>query len=127
MSRAKPQPRADLFTFTLGEKRIPSCGKVRRARENAAKLSDFGEFDRFVIQEAKAACLRRERMTGYAGAMDHMVPLARGGKHAWHNLQVIPEALNQWKGTRAVLTQPGEWVAMLPGGRACLFSMGAKS
>lgn len=54
-------------------------------------------------------------MTGYAWAIDHMVPLRRGGKHAWSNLQVIPAWLNSWKRDRMVLTEPGEWVAYLPG------------
>lgn len=93
-----------------------SSGWQRRKRQlQAGYVPEFGEFDRFVISEAEAACIRRARMTGYAWDIDHMVPLARGGKHAWWNLQVIPRTLNAWKRDRLVLTDPGEWVGRLPG------------
>jgi 5-methylcytosine-specific restriction endonuclease McrA len=61
-------------------------------------------------------------MTGYAWAIDHMIPLERGGAHAWYNIQVIPARLNSWKADRLVLTQPGEWVGMLPGAHGSLFN-----
>lgn len=100
----------DLFAYRLGEKKTLSMGMIRRRRENAAKPDDFGEFDRLVLSEAKAACRRRQQKTGIAWAVDHMIPLGRGGKHAWHNIQVIPERLNQFKGDRMIMTKPLEWL-----------------
>ena len=84
-------------------------------------MPDFGEFDRLVLAEAKAACRRRQAMTGYAWSVDHMIPLERGGAHAWHNIQVIPASLNSWKRDRLLLTEPAEWVGMLPGAAGTLF------
>ncbi len=112
----------DLFTFSLTGKRSLSMGMVRRNRERSRTAEDFGELDKFVLSEAKRACKRRRAMTGYKWSVDHLIPLARHGLHAWHNIQVIPEKLNAWKGARLVLTLPGEWVAMLPGGTPTIFS-----
>lgn len=107
----------DLFAFQLsaGPRRRKAGWDRRQAEVAAATPAEFGEFDEFVIEEARAACARRERMTGYRWQVDHMIPLRRGGLHAWHNIQVIPEWLNSWKQDRMVLTEPGEWIAHLPG------------
>ena len=86
----------------------------RIARRDTAAQA-LSEFDRLVFDEAVEACRRREAMTGYRWEIDHMIPLARGGAHAWHNLQVIPYSLNSWKRDSMVLTEPGQWVGMLPG------------
>jgi len=109
----------DLFAFRLDGARpsvnLSSGWARRKAKLLAGAVDDFGEFDRFVLAEAEDACRRRQAVTGYAWNVDHMIPLARGGKHAWHNVQVIPAWLNCWKRDRLVLTEPGEWVAHLPG------------
>lgn len=112
----------DLFAFNLkhsGPK--PSEGKVRRDRENARKPATWGEFDIFVMAEAKAACKRRQAQTGIEWHVDHLIPLECGGAHAWFNIQVIPAWLNQWKGTRMVLTKPGEWIRMMESNNLRLF------
>lgn len=119
----------DLFTFVLDGARPLvnlSSGWQRRKRQlQAGYVPEFGDFDRFVLAEAKEACRRRAAMTGYDWAIDHMVPLARGGKHAWWNIQVIPAAINSWKRDRMMLTEPGEWVQLLPGGGG-LFAAGLR-
>ncbi|QJB22030.1 endonuclease VII [Xanthomonas phage FoX5] len=84
---------------------------ARRAMKLAAIPADWSDFDAFVMEEAAAACKRRESLHGEPFHVDHMVPLSRGGLHAWHNIQVIPARLNMKKGNRMWLTQPGEWVA----------------
>lgn len=116
MSKRRKQ---DLFTFELDGSRhshLLSSGWQRRKQQLAkGAVENFGEFDRFVLQEAKAACKRRTSMTGYKWSIDHMIPLERGGHHAWYNLQVIPAWMNSWKRDRLVLTEPGEWIQMLPG------------
>jgi hypothetical protein len=108
----------DLFAFALSDKPKPgpSGWRRRKAKLQAGAVDDFGEFDRFVLSEAEEACERRQRMTGYAWQVDHMIPLARGGKHAWHNIQVIPAWLNSRKQDRLWLTETGEFARYLPGG-----------
>lgn len=113
----------DLFAFRLnGAAPPPVSGHRRRqALIVPATPAEFGEFDRFVLAEAEDACKRRAALTGYAWQVDHMVPLARGGAHAWWNIQAIPQRLNSWKADRLVLTEPGEWVSLLPGALGALF------
>ena len=112
----------DLFAFALDGPRhavnLSSGWQRRKLALAGGAVDDFGDFDRFVLQEAKAACKRRAAMTGFAWAIDHMIPLARGGKHCWQNLQVIPARLNGWKCDRLVLTEPGEWIGHMPGAGA---------
>lgn len=120
MGRRKRGPDAgDLFAFALDGARPVvnlSSGWARRKRMlQRGAVGDWSDFDAFVMAEALEACQRRAAMTGYAWHVDHMIPLNRGGKHAWYNIQVIPARLNCWKGDALVLTQPGEWVGMLPG------------
>jgi hypothetical protein len=109
----------DLFEFQLDGPRPLynlSSGWARRKRKlQAGAIEEFTEFDQFVLAEALRACKRRAQMTGYAWSVDHMVPLARNGKHTWHNLQVIPAWLNSYKQDRMICTEPGEWVSYLPG------------
>lgn len=115
----------DLFAFALDGARpvmnLSSGWQRRKAKLQAGAVDDFGEFDQFVLREAEEACKRREAMTGYRWEVDHMVPLARGGKHAWWNLQVIPRRLNNLKRDRLVFTEPGEWIAALPGATPTVF------
>ncbi len=115
----------DLFTFVLDGARFAcdlSSGWQRRKRALQGGLrEDFGEFDQLVLAEAKAACKRRAALTGYPWAIDHMIPLRRGGSHAWDNLQVIPSWINGWKGDRMILTRTAEYAYLLPGGSPTLF------
>lgn len=88
---------------------------VKRARRRGAKPDDFGELDRFVIEEAFELARRREEQTGIKWHVDHMIPLSRGGAHAWHNIQVIPAEVNLWKRNRMVFTKPFEWLKFYDG------------
>ncbi|QJB21902.1 glycolate dehydrogenase [Xanthomonas phage FoX3] len=87
----------------------------RRARKAAAIPADWSDFDQFVMEEAAAACKRREEMTGYAWHVDHMIPLAKGGLHCATNIQVIPASMNMSKGDKLTLTERMEWIGSLPG------------
>lgn len=113
----------DMFALRLNGEPPPGPSGWQRRKKKllGGAVPEFGDFDRFVLAEARAACARRATMTGYPWAVDHMIPLARDGKHAWWNIQVIPARLNCWKQDRLVLTEPGEWVAMLPGGGRTIF------
>lgn len=83
---------------------------ARRARKAAAIPADFSDFDAFVIEEAAAACKRREAMHGERFEVDHMIPLVRGGLHCATNLQVIPARLNRSKSGKMVFTKPLQWL-----------------
>lgn len=124
MTSRSRQPAGDLFAFVLDGARHThnlSSGWARRKRQLAkGAVADFGDFDRFVLSEAVEACRRRQAMTGYRWAVDHMVPLERGGLHRYDNLQVIPSRLNSIKADRLIYTRPGEWVETLPGATAAL-------
>lgn len=86
--------------------------KRRAARLNATP-SWYGELDDLVMVEAADLCKLRERATGFAWHVDHMVPLmARTacGLHCAANLQVIPAALNMQKKNKLHLTEPHQWL-----------------
>lgn len=97
------------------ERRRAQHVKRKAAKKNAVPAW-YGEFDDFVMREAAGLCALRERMTGYAWQIDHMVPLqAREacGLHCAENIQVIPATVNNSKLNKMVLTEPGEWLAFL--------------
>lgn len=76
----------------------------------------YGEFDSFVFSESYLLAADREKVTGVAHHVDHMIPLfgkKASGLHCGLNLQVIPANLNQWKLNRMVLTEPDEWLSHL--------------
>lgn len=102
------------WALNNSDKRAAGASR-RRATQLKATPATFSEFDEFVIQEAHAARLRRQHITGYPWHVDHMIPLARGGQHVFSNIQVIPAFMNSSKGARLVLTKPFEWVSQLPG------------
>lgn len=73
--------------------------RMRLARLSAASKW-FGEFDRFVMQEAFALAKLRKAATGIKWEVDHVVPIAgRGvcGLHIGRNIQVIPMTANRRK------------------------------
>lgn len=88
----------------------------RRAKQAAARPTWFGELDSFVEREAYSLCADRERATGIAWQVDHMIPLLSRkacGLHCAANLQVIPACLNAKKGNRMQLTEPDEWLSQI--------------
>lgn len=87
--------------------------RVRRARKLNAIPAWFSELDELAMLESADVAVKRELVTGFGWHIDHMVPLAARqacGLHIAHNLQVIPAAMNQAKGRKMQLTEPGEWV-----------------
>lgn len=88
----------------------------RRARKLCATPPWFGELDDFVLLEAAQLCTDRQRATGVAWHIDHMVPLqARRacGLHYYGNIQVIPSTLNVRKGNKLIMMEPGAWIRCL--------------
>jgi len=84
----------------------------------AATPGWFGEFDRFVIEEAHAAARRRTAANGFEWEVDHMVPLkcpTACGLHVAANIQVIPKAANRAKANRLIYTEPLQWLDFYDG------------
>ena len=65
----------------------------------------------FFIREAYHLAVLRERITGFAWHVDHIVPLRSAivcGLHVEHNLQVIPGTANLKKGNSRWPDMPGQ-------------------
>ncbi len=65
---------------------------VRRSKMQTDKA------DLEVIKEIYECCARISKCTGVPHHVDHIVPLALGGRHEPSNLQVLPAVLNMRKG-----------------------------
>jgi len=105
--------RTERQTVLAAIREIPKGG-AREAAMRERTPCWFGEFDRFVIQQAADLCRARLESTGTPWHVDHCYPIQGAtvsGLHVGLNIQVIPAAVNLSKGSRAVFTQPFEWMA----------------
>jgi len=98
-------------------KRNPHLARAKRALRRATLKNRtplwFGEFDKFVINEAAHLCEIRKVATGFDWQVDHMFPLQAkkvSGLHCGINMQVIPRVLNTSKSNRMIFTEPFEWL-----------------
>lgn len=85
----------------------------RQEAVKRARPAWWSRWDVFVMQEALHLAKLRTEVTGIEWQRDHMVPLQgplASGLHCAANIQVIPAALNRWKNSRLLLTEPGEWI-----------------
>jgi 5-methylcytosine-specific restriction endonuclease McrA len=69
----------------------------RRARKLSAPSSPIPHE---TWADLRNDCRIFELLTGYAWAIDHIVPLARGGSHSAENLRALPARLNSVKNAR---------------------------
>ena len=93
--------------------KLRSYKRNRRAAKMNAKPQWFGEFDRFVLREASALTVMREKTTGIKWHVDHMIPLQAKtvcGFHVANNIQVIPAKLNAAKLNNLVYVNFAEWI-----------------
>lgn len=67
------------------------------------------ELNNFVLEEAHKLRVLRAGTTGHDWHVDHLIPLAKGGKHTWDNIQVIPWLMNIMKKDRMIFTKPYQW------------------
>lgn len=67
------------------------------------------ELNNFVLEEAHKLRVMRSKVTGHDWHVDHLIPLAKGGKHTWDNIQVIPWLMNIMKKDRMIFTKPYQW------------------
>jgi 5-methylcytosine-specific restriction endonuclease McrA len=81
---------------------------IRRYRlwGNRGELS---QCDRAIMRTIYQLSDRVGRCLGVEHQVDHIIPLARGGKHCPSNLQAIPTTLNQWKSSKT----PDEFAEVL--------------
>jgi 5-methylcytosine-specific restriction endonuclease McrA len=66
-------------------------GSVRRARLRGAEAP---KANKGVIREFYASAKRVQNCLGLPMSVDHILPIAKGGKHHQNNLQVMPLSLN---------------------------------
>lgn len=69
----------------------------RRANMEGAKVNLTPE-DKEKIKEFYWLAKDLEIISGQKYHVDHIVPISRGGKHHWSNLQILPKDLNLKKG-----------------------------
>lgn len=78
---------------------MPTYGQLRaeRIRLNGGTFTKY-DWQRLLARDT--CCLRcgaTEQLS-----MDHIVPVARGGKHSFSNAQVLCKACNSWKHTKII-------------------------
>lgn len=93
--------------------------RAKDALREAAKAQRtpawFGEFDRFVFEEAYSLLPVRKAATGIDWHVDHMIPLRAptvSGLHVGINAAVIPAVLNVRKSDQLILTNTGDWLRL---------------
>jgi hypothetical protein len=96
------------------------AGDSRKRASRFKRVVDWGgeyaETTRHREQALHEMAVQLEAATGRAYNVDHMYPLQGRlvcGLHVCDNLQVIPQALNNAKLNKFILTEPGEWVLAL--------------
>lgn len=87
-----------------------ACAARVKAKYPHATPQDYGELDIFIAQQIYELKDMREKQTSIEWALDHMIPLAKGGMHKWDNFQLIPFKLNLFKKHRLAITKPYEWL-----------------
>lgn len=95
---------------------MKAYARKRNLEERRATPAWFGEFDKFVWEEAYSLAALRNEVTGVKWHADHMIPLqarSANGLHVWNNCQVIPAKLNRAKSNKMVLTSPCEWIGYI--------------
>lgn len=71
-----------------------------RKQQRRALLKTAAVFDIFTLKEAAQLCELRQTRTGFKWQIDHIVPLSKGGTHAYSNVQVVPAVWNAAKRDR---------------------------
>lgn len=82
--------------------------KVRKKYPDSFPTKDL-ELNEFVLMEAVDLRNIRKESTGHDWAVDHMIPLSKGGLHSWENIQLIPWVINIMKKDRLIFTKPYSW------------------
>lgn len=77
---------------------LANCA-VRRARKAKTLAPDRNDN---MIRQFYATARRISKCLGIPFHVDHLMPLARGGKHHENNLRVIPAKINRLKGAKIV-------------------------
>jgi 5-methylcytosine-specific restriction endonuclease McrA len=83
-------------------RRCPPCTRRAERLRNAIRPQYAGDWKtvRKAVLAARPRCETPDcRATGDL-TVDHIIPVSRGGTHAWHNLQVLCRRCNSAKGAR---------------------------
>ena len=84
----------------------------KRALKRKASPLWSRDLTRFVFEEACDKAKMLEALTGFKWHVDHVVPI-KGvnvvGLHVWYNLQLLPAALNLFKGNKLMFIEPYSW------------------
>ena len=70
----------------------------QQARESAIRAGQRGH--KCEVVGSIYAVARAWRAAGFSVHVDHVHPIARGGRHEWQNLNILPAAVNLKKGAR---------------------------
>ena len=81
-------------------KRREAIRESNRLRQVGLSVRDIPLKERRLIREVYKMATRISTCTGIKHHVDHVHPLARGGKHTIHNLQVLPAVINMRKGAK---------------------------
>lgn len=81
-------------------------GRRRKAAQKAAVPENFNAKRTSMIY---AWAKRVQKCLGIEMHVDHILPLAKGGKHNYDNLQVLPAQLNMRKQDNEKYELPGDW------------------
>lgn len=92
-----------LFRINNPDK-IRMCGAARRARMIGVLHPDHDKKEEAILIAERR---RLEGETGVRHAVDHIIPISRGGWHHHENLQVMPFGMNSRKGDSVGWSEPG--------------------
>lgn len=100
--RAKHADKARAWALrwkSLNRGRVYESNAARRALKKGM-LALLSCDEKRKIAEIYTACATLSKNTGRAYHVDHKIPLAKGGRHAITNLQILPALENLRKGVR---------------------------
>ncbi len=79
-----------------GQKRTARRGRPRKRGDGGVRVA---EVMAIVESQNRRCALSGRLLTPETAALDHKLPVARGGEHRFGNLQVLDKAVNRAKGT----------------------------
>lgn len=90
-------------------KKTPEKGRFYATNRRQRTRNNIGDLS---LAEGFYECaVRISKCVGIPFEVDHIIPLSRGGRHDYRNLQVIPKALNMRKFNRIDFKLPDCWIS----------------
>lgn len=88
----------------------------RQMQRSRRRVINPDELTILIFSEANSLCEIRLKETRLVWEVDHMIPLHAkevSGLHVYNNIQVIPQKINRFKGSKLILTNRNEWIGLL--------------